>query len=49
MIAAYASAGLVDEYVAAGQRKALGLCTKCGGVFEEEAQCPEADCPKRKQ
>lgn len=34
----------VDEFVARGQRKDLGVCERCGGTFEP-GSCAESDCP----
>lgn len=44
LIAAYYSSKIVDDYVAAGQRKDLGLCTMCGGVYDA-TDCPKEKCP----
>jgi hypothetical protein len=47
MIASYFMAKFVDSYVAASQRKDLGLCVKCGGLNEGEGiACMEENCPK---
>jgi len=36
----------VDVIIARSQRKELGLCEECGGLFDP-ATCPEWRCPKR--
>lgn len=48
MAAAYLFNGKVDEVVADMQRKELGLCSKCGGLYSCES-CPLADCPEKRK
>ena len=47
MLASVFAARGVDVAVAKSQRRALGLCERCGGV-NEVASCAERDCPVRK-
>jgi hypothetical protein len=48
VVAAYLGSGIVDDYVAQGQRKAMGLCVKCGGLYEgSEKPCAVEGCPQR--
>ncbi|PNH06819.1 hypothetical protein TSOC_006761 [Tetrabaena socialis] len=44
MIAFVASARQVDVIVAKAQRRQLGLCEECGGVYEP-GTCPQKECP----
>lgn len=45
LIVLYFSAGTVDKLVARAQRRSLGLCEECGGVYLPES-CPmEKACP----
>lgn len=37
----------VDAYVARQQRRQLGLCEECGGLFEP-GSCAEKSCPARR-
>ncbi len=49
MLAAILSARYVDDWVAKQQRKQLGLCETCGGVYDP-ATCSQDKCPmKNKQ
>eukprot|EP01025_Chloroclados_australasicus_P005105 TRINITY_DN11440_c0_g1_i1.p2 TRINITY_DN11440_c0_g1~~TRINITY_DN11440_c0_g1_i1.p2 ORF type:complete len:128 (+),score=8.24 TRINITY_DN11440_c0_g1_i1:179-562(+) len=49
MLASYFGASVIDQYVAAAQRKQLGLCTKCGGLYEGDGVvCEEEACPRRR-
>jgi hypothetical protein len=46
MLASYYLAALADDYVAASQRKELGLCTKCGGLnADDQKPCTVDTCP----
>lgn len=36
----------VDRVVARAQRRELGLCEECGGLYEPES-CAEGKCPMR--
>lgn len=47
MLGFYVSAQSVDAYFAKAQRKQLGLCEECGGVFNPKT-CTEKNCPLRK-
>lgn len=45
LIVLYFSAGAVDKLVARAQRRSLGLCEECGGVYLPET-CPMGkSCP----
>lgn len=46
LIAFYFSAKEIDTLVARNQRKQLGLCEHCGGLYEPSS-CPHAKCPER--
>lgn len=46
MAASVLGAKQVDVLVARAQRRQLGLCEECGGVFEA-ATCAERNCPLR--
>ncbi|KAF8062746.1 hypothetical protein HT031_004076 [Scenedesmus sp. PABB004] len=46
MAAFYFGAQYVDVFVARQQRRELGLCEACGGVYEP-ASCSQAQCPMR--
>jgi len=48
MVAMLASSRLVDSWVAKQQRRQLGLCEQCGGVYDA-ATCQQAGCPARRQ
>eukprot|EP00892_Ulva_mutabilis_P012020 jgi/Ulvmu1/9190/UM005_0290.1 len=46
MLASYFGAKYVDQYVADSQREQVGVCIKCGGLYEgDDKPCPESDCP----
>lgn len=47
MAAAFFLNNKVDEVIAKQQRKDLGLCEKCGGLYEGGPGCPVNDCPNR--
>lgn len=38
----------VDKFVARQQRRQLGLCEECGGLYEA-ATCQQQGCPSRRQ
>ena len=38
----------VDKWVARQQRRDLGLCEECGGVYDA-ATCTQRACPARRQ
>jgi hypothetical protein len=46
LVALYLSATQVDAWVARAQRRELGLCEECGGLYDA-ATCAEARCPSR--
>jgi hypothetical protein len=46
MMVFYFGTPLVDSYIAKQQRRQLGLCEECGGVFDA-ATCQKANCPMR--
>ena len=46
LVALYFSSKFIDDYAAASQRKQLGLCEKCGGLYDGSS-CPERDCPEK--
>ena len=46
LVALYFSSKLIDDYVAVSQRRQLGLCEKCGGLYDER-RCQERNCPSR--
>ncbi|GLI62735.1 hypothetical protein VaNZ11_005466 [Volvox africanus] len=48
MIAAILSARQVDVMVAKAQRRQLGLCEECGGVFEP-GNCKQQNCPAKRK
>ncbi|GIL48882.1 hypothetical protein Vafri_5305 [Volvox africanus] len=48
MIAAILSARQVDAMVAKAQRRQLGLCEECGGVFEP-GNCKQQNCPAKRK
>lgn len=48
MLASVLLATKVDVYIAKAQRRDLGLCENCGGVYEPEV-CNAGDCPLKKQ
>ncbi|KAG2454235.1 hypothetical protein HYH02_001269 [Chlamydomonas schloesseri] len=48
MIAFVVSARQVDVFFAKQQRRQLGLCEQCGGVYDP-ATCTQAGCPLKKQ
>lgn len=48
MLASVLLATNVDVYIARAQRRDLGLCEYCGGVYEPE-KCNAGDCPVKKK
>ncbi len=42
------SAKQVDVFVAKAQRRQLGLCEECGGVFDP-ATCKQEGCPSKQR
>jgi hypothetical protein len=44
----YLSSTQVDRFIARGQRRQLGLCEECGGLFQP-ASCTEKACPAQRQ
>ena len=48
LVAFYFSSQLVDKFVAASQRRALGLCEECGGMYSA-ASCTQKNCPARRK
>jgi hypothetical protein len=43
LVAFYTSATQVDVFVARAQRRQLGLCEECGGLYDA-ATCTQAKC-----
>ena len=48
MLASVLLATKVDVYIARAQRRDLGLCEYCGGIYEPE-KCNAGDCPLKKK
>ena len=48
LAASFFFAGKVDEFVARSQRRQLGLCEQCGGVYDP-ADCSEPRCPSKRE
>lgn len=48
MLASVLLATKVDVYIAKAQRRDLGLCEHCGGIYEPE-KCNAGDCPLTKK
>lgn len=48
LVAFYFSSQVIDKAVARSQRRELGLCEECGGVYEA-ATCQKANCPLKRQ
>jgi len=46
MLAFVASSKQVDVFVARAQRRQLGICEECGGVYDP-ATCQQAGCPSK--
>jgi hypothetical protein len=46
LLVLYLSSTKVDEFVARQQRRQLGLCEQCGGLFEP-GSCTQKNCPAR--
>eukprot|EP00983_Pelagomonas_calceolata_P058360 1145448-Pelagomonas_calceolata.AAC.7 len=46
MLAAVLGAKQLDVFVARQQRKQLGLCEECGGIFEPSS-CAQQQCPMK--
>ena len=46
LLAFYFSSWQVDAFVARAQRRQLGLCQQCGGLYEAST-CSQAGCPQR--
>ena len=46
MVASVFFASKVDDIVARGQRRELGLCKECGGLYNEDL-CTAGKCPSR--
>lgn len=44
MVAFYFGASQVDVFIAKQQRRQLGLCEQCGGLYEP-GTCAQAGCP----
>eukprot|EP00890_Picochlorum_soloecismus_P005519 jgi/Picsp_1/5969/NSC_03324-R1_---NA--- len=49
LIVLYFSSRVIDEYAAASQRKDLGLCGECGGLYSPTDGCMLVNCPMRQQ
>lgn len=49
LVALYFSSRIIDEYAAASQRKDLGLCDECGGLYSPTDGCMLVNCPMRQQ
>eukprot|EP00877_Chromochloris_zofingiensis_P009170 jgi/Chrzof1/4506/Cz14g16015.t1 len=48
MVAFVMGAKQVDVWVAAQQRRQLGLCQQCGGLYDAST-CQQGSCPSRQQ
>jgi len=48
LVAFYFTSQQIDELVAAGQRRHLGLCERCGGLYESST-CRQKDCPGKRR
>jgi len=46
MLAAVLGAKQLDVFVARQQRRQLGLCEECGGIFDP-SRCTEQQCPMK--
>ena len=46
LIAFYFSSQFIDKAVAKAQRRDLGLCEECGGVYDATT-CPKQNCPEK--
>lgn len=46
LVVFYVSATQIDIFIARNQRKQLGLCEECGGLYES-GSCPLAKCPSK--
>jgi len=46
MVASVFFASKVDDIVAKSQRRELGLCEKCGGLYSPDL-CKEGNCPSK--
>ena len=49
LVVLYFSSRIIDEYAAASQRKDLGLCDECGGLYSPTDGCMLVNCPMRQQ
>ena len=49
LVVLYFSSRVIDEYAAASQRKDLGLCEECGGLYSPTDGCMLVNCPMRQQ
>ncbi len=47
LLGLYLSSSILDKWVAKGQRRQLGLCEECGGLYDPQT-CTEKDCPSKK-
>jgi hypothetical protein len=48
MLAAVLGAKQIDVFIARAQRRQLGLCEECGGIFDPQT-CTQQKCPMRQQ
>ncbi len=48
MLVSVLGAKQVDVWVARQQRRQLGLCEQCGGVYEA-ATCQQKNCPAKQE
>ncbi len=48
MLLSVVGAKQIDVWVARQQRKQLGLCEQCGGIYEA-ATCQQKSCPSKQQ
>lgn len=46
LVAFYFSSQIIDKAVAKAQRRQLGLCEECGGVYSA-ATCQKTNCPQK--
>lgn len=48
LVAVYLSSSKVDEFVARSQRRQLGLCEQCGGLYSPDT-CKQLFCPQKQK
>lgn len=47
LLGIYLSSSTLDKWIAKAQRRQLGLCEECGGLYDPQT-CSEKECPSRK-